>query len=335
MLKGISRRGLIASTMLLAAFGVARAETIELKLSHYLPPNHTWHKVLEEWAQDIDKRSSGRLKVSIYPAAQLGPVQRQLDLARNGQADIAIGLIGATPGRYPMTELISLPFVFPKAGTGSAVTSQRLSELAPKYLQPEYPGLHILMFGVPPIVSFFTAKRDLSNIDNVKGLKIRFQGEQNAAMLRELGAAPLQVPPGEIADGMSKGVIDGALFNYEAAESFGLGSVTKHVLEPGITTGALAMVMNTRRYDSLPPDLKAIIDETTNPATAAALGKRWDEAEQHGRDYMKRNNVAIETLAPEQVAALKAKLEPQLASAVAAVEKSGKPAKQMLEEYQR
>jgi TRAP-type transport system periplasmic protein len=311
------------------------AQTIELKVSHYLPPNHTIQKALEAWAQEVDKRSDGRLKLKIYPSAQLGPVQRQLDLARNGQADIAVGLTGATPGRYPMTELVSLPFVWPSEGSTSAVMSKRLTELAPKYLAKEYEGLHLLWLGVTPTISFFTARRQIGGVNDVRGLKLRFQGEQHAKILRELGAVPLQIPPGEVADSMGKGVIDGALFNYEASESFGLGSVTKYVTEPGFITATLVLAMNTQKYDELSADLKSIIDQTTGPAAAEQLGKRWDGAEQHGREYIVAQKVSIEPLAATEIAKMKALFEPLLSASVSALEKSGKPAQELLDEYRK
>ena len=313
----------------------ARAQTVELKVSHYLPPNHTVHKVLEAWSTELDQRSGGRLKLKIYPAAQLGPVQRQFDLARSGQADIAVGLHGATPGRYPLTELTSMPFSWPGAGASSAVTSTRLTELAPKYLAAEHQGLRILWVGVTPPVSIFTAKRPIGSVDDVARLKLRFAGEQHARMLRALDAVPLQVPPGEIADGMSKGVIDGALFNYEAAESFGLGSVTSFVQEPGLATSTLALVINPNRYSRLPQDLQKLIDDTTGTAAASKLGTAWDEAERKGRDYMLASKAKVAVLSTDQVAALKARLEPLVAEAVDGLEKSGKPAKTLLDEYRK
>jgi TRAP-type C4-dicarboxylate transport system substrate-binding protein len=319
-----------------ALFGTAaRAETIELKLSHYVPPNHTIHKFLEAWAAALAQKSNGRLSLKIYPAAQLGPVQRQFDLARTGQADLAVGLTGATPGRYPMTELTSLPYIWPKAGSSSAVTSRRATELAPKYLAKEFEGVHILWIGVTPTIGFFTAKRQIARVDDVRGLKLRFQGEQHAKILRLLDATPLQVPPGDIADGMSKGVIDGALFNYEAAQSFGLGSVTHYVTEPGFMTGSLALVMNAARYDALPADLRAIIDETTGPEAAAQLGKNWDEAEQRGRDYMQAAKVTITPLESGQIEAMKAKLAPLLDTSTDELEKAGKPARAFLDDYRK
>ncbi len=92
-------------------------------------------------------------------------------------------------------------------------------------------------------------------------------------MLRELDAVPLQVPQGNVSDSMSKGVIDGAIFNYEAAESFGVGTVTRHVLEPSFITGTLILAMNKARHDGLAPDLRAIIDETCGPIAAEKAGR--------------------------------------------------------------
>jgi TRAP-type C4-dicarboxylate transport system substrate-binding protein len=323
------------AAMAVMVAGAARAETIELKLSHYLPPNHTFHKYLEAWAADVAQRSGGRLSIKIYPANQLGPVQRQFDLARSGQADLAVGLSGATPGRYPMTELAGLPFVAPKAGNSSEVTSTRLTELAPKYLADEYQGVHILLIGVAPPVKVFTARRDIAAVADFQGLKLRFQSEQHAKVLRLLGAVPLQVPPGEVADGMSKGVIDGALFNCEAAESFGLGPIAHHVIGPSFLITPLALVMNAARYESLPPDLRAIIDDTTGPKAAAALGRAWDAAEEHGRAYMAANNTTLTDLPPDQVAVMRSTLQPLVKESIEAVEKSGKPAQAFIDAFQQ
>lgn len=222
------------------------------------------HKFLVLWGEKLAELSNRQLTLRIYPAAQLGPPPRQFDLARNGQADIALGLMGATPGRYPISELSSLPFAFPSGRSESAVTSRRLTDLAPRYLTAKFTGLRILWFVVSPPVTFHTARRKIGGPADARGLKIRFQGEQNAKILRAVGAAPLQVPPGEVADGMGKGVIDGAIFNCEAAESFGTVQVTRFVSEPGFSNATLGLVMNPARYEALPADMRKLIDDTTS-----------------------------------------------------------------------
>src|SRR5262249_50819724 len=76
---------------LCAAFPApAAAQTIELKISHFIPPNHTFHKWVTAWSAKLTKESGGRLKFTIYPNGQLvGPPSRQFDAARNGITDMA------------------------------------------------------------------------------------------------------------------------------------------------------------------------------------------------------------------------------------------------------
>ena len=333
---GTTRRALLAACAATAMLPSRRARAqsaIELKVSHYLPPNHTIHKYLDAWGGDLDRKSGGRLKLRLYPANQLGPVPRQFDLARNGQADMSVGLTGATPGRYPMTELSNLPFVFPGGRSSSAATSRRLTELAPKYLAPEFAGLRILWFGGTPPNTLFTARHEIDGPADARGLKMRFQGEQSARVLRALGAVPLQVPPGDVTDGMSKGVIDGAIFNYEAAESFGLGPVAHFVAEPAFSMATLALVMNTGRYEALPPDLRALIDQTTGPDAAEALGHQWDAADLHGKEYLLGQKVKITTMSPAETAKFKDLLAPLVAEGIDEVARTGKPAQAFVDAY--
>jgi TRAP-type C4-dicarboxylate transport system substrate-binding protein len=139
-----------------ALAGGAQAQTIEIKLSHFVPPQHAFHKWVTAWTEKIEKESGGRLKFTIYPNGQLvGPPQRQLDAARNGITDIAWVLHGVTPGRYPMTELANLPFAWKGTTDDIVETAKRMTELAPKYLAAEHTGLHILFMSMAnPVVVY-------------------------------------------------------------------------------------------------------------------------------------------------------------------------------------
>lgn len=313
----------------------ASAQTVELKVSHYLPPNHTFQKELVRWGEDLSAQTNGRLKLNIFPASQLGPVNRQFDLARNGVADIAVGLHGVTPGRYPVTELVSLPYMRPAAGGNSAVTSKRLSELAPEFLAAEHQGMKILWMAVTNPLMFHTANKQIKSIADFKGLRIRYAGEQFAQIIPALGAVPLPVPPAETQDGLSKGIIDGATFPYEATMSFDLGTVVKYSLEPGVSTATFAVVMNPAKFNSLPDDLKKAIEQTTGPTRAEQFGKAFDESEKHGRDYMLAKKVTITPLSETELAAVKKALAPISDKAIEALDKQGKPAKKFVEAYQR
>jgi TRAP-type C4-dicarboxylate transport system substrate-binding protein len=321
----------MAATSMLAA--PAMSETIELKVSHFLPPNHTFQKAMVAWGEELAKESNGRLKLQIYPAGQLGGgPNRQFDAARNGLVDIAISLHGATPGRYPMTELASLPFASPKAGMTSAIASKRLTELAPTYLANEHKGLKILWMAVTPPLMFFS-KTAIHKIEDFKGLRIRYAGIQFKNIIDSLGAVPLLVPPQETQDALAKGIVDAATFPYEGAASFDLGTVTKYVLEPGVSSATFAVVMNPAKYASLPDDLKALIDKTTGPAAAEAFGKMWDQAELAGKKSLLAKGVVVTTMAPAELAKMKQTFAPQVDAAIAEVEKQGKPGRKFFEDY--
>ncbi len=89
MLRSIKTAALSLGAVWLLFAGAATAQTIELKVSHFLPPNHTFQKALLAWGDELEKASNGKLKLTIYPAAQLGPPPRQFDIARSGVVDIA------------------------------------------------------------------------------------------------------------------------------------------------------------------------------------------------------------------------------------------------------
>jgi TRAP-type transport system periplasmic protein len=317
----------------LVVAGPAAAQTIELKLSHFIPPNHTYHKWAQAWAERLEKESGGRLKVTIYPNGQLvGPPNRQFDAARNGITDIAFSLHGVTPGRYAATELGNLPFAWPKAGSSSDITGPRLTELAPTYLAKEHQGLRILYMAVANPVVFYS-RVPVKSLDQFKGMKVRYAGVQNKYLLDALGAVPLLIPPPDSQDALAKGIADVAMFPHEAALSYDLGAVVKNAIEPGVATATFAMVMNPAKYDSLPADLKALIDKTTGMAGATEFGKMWAEAEKVGRDKEIAQGVQMITLPDADIAKMKEMMKPHVEAAIAAVDKDGKDGRKFYDEY--
>jgi TRAP-type transport system periplasmic protein len=334
MMKAMSRRTFaLTGACALITSRSASAQTAELKVSHFLPPNHTFQKAMVAWSDDLEKQSGGRLKLRIYPAGQLGGgPNRQFDVARNGVVDIAISLHGATPGRYAMTELASLPFASPSAGNISTVASRRLSELAPDYLSKEHEGLRVLWMAVTPPLMFHS-KALIRTIADFKGKRIRYAGVQFKNIIDSLGAVPLLVPPQETQDGLAKGIIDAATFPYEGAASFDIATIAKYTLEPGVSSATFAVVMNPAKYGSLPDDLRALIDRTTGPEAAASFGAMWDEAEREGKSAMLAKGTQVSTLAADQLAEMKGIFKPQVEAALAEVENQGKPGRKFFAAY--
>src|SRR5699024_10532555 len=129
---------------------------------------------------------------------------------RAGVVDIAFGLAGMPRGRLPRTTLIEMPFLIKSADTGS----RTLWELYPDYLKEEYKGLHMLALMTHNGGLIHTRDKTVKNIDDMKGLRIRTPSDTISKALTKLGATPVGMPPGEVYEGLQRGVIDGAAFPW-------------------------------------------------------------------------------------------------------------------------
>lgn len=314
--------------------GSAQAQTVTLKLSHFVPPQHVFHKWITAWAEKIEKESNGQLKFEIYPNGQIvGPPNRQLDAARNGIVDIAWVLHGVTPGRYPMTELANLPFTFPGGTPNLPEMAKRLTELAPKYLAAEHTGLHILFLNQAPPVLLFS-KEPIKTLADYKGKKIRYASITNKQLLEALGAAPMLIPPSDAQDALSKGIVEGAMFPLEAGLAYDLASAVKYAIEPPVASATFAMVMNPAKYNSLPPNLRAIIDKETGVKGAMDFAAAYQAQEKFAREFQTtKKGLQILTLPPAEVAKMKELSKPIVDKAIDDLEKQDKPAKEFFAAY--
>lgn len=316
---------LAAAALLAGGHAWAHAETYELKASSYLPPNHTINREITRWAKDLEQKSDGRLVIKLFPSGQMGPVQRQFDLARTGVADISYVLHGATPGRFPLTELAQYPMLIPDGRTGS----QAMMDIA-DLLEKEHRGVKVLYFMATPPIPLLMADKKITRIDQLKGARIRHPGTVYASLISALGASPVGVVPAEVADSLSKGTIAGTLMSFEGAESFQLGQNIKYATDINGGVVTFALVMNPDSYGKLPEDLRRLIDESTGLEGAKRVGTTSDQADQHGLEYMRKAGIEIVSLEAEDAKKYEAVAGKLTEDRVAELEKQGLPAREAL-----
>jgi len=107
-------------------------------------------------------------------------------------------------------------------------------------------------------------------------------------MLANMGATPVGMPVPQVPEALSKGVIDGAVIPYEVAPGLKVNELTKYASEtpkgaPALYTTFFVVPMNRARYDSLPPDLKAVIDKNSGRELSAFLGSTQEGNDVPGR----------------------------------------------------
>lgn len=260
----------------------AWAQQVVLKVHHMLPATSNPHlNVIKPWCDKIAKESGDRLKCQIYPAMQLGGTPPQLyDQVRDGVADIVWTVPTYAAGRFTKSEVFELPFMAHNARGGS----QALWSYVQNNALDEFKGARILFMHVHDGTVFHFTKKPVKTLEDLKGLKIRAATRINARMLAALGATPVQMPLPQVPESLAKGVIDGAMVPWEGAPAIKLHEITRYHVEvpagaPKFANTIFVMAMNPAKYDSLPPDLKKVIDANSGLAASAWAGATgWDAA---------------------------------------------------------
>lgn len=263
------------------------AQEVTLKVSHFLPPNSNYQKlVLEPWCAKLATDSGNKIKCQIYPAMQLGGTPPQLvDQVRNGVADVIWTSPSYSTGRFPYTEALEQPFVLPAGGLAG---SKAMWEYYTKFATKDYADYKMLAMFSGSGVIFSTASKPILGLDSFKGIKLRSSSRSAAKLVAALGGSPVNMPPGQITEAISKGVVDGAVATWELVPAVKLEEVAKYHIEsvpnlPGFTMNPLVMLMNKQKYEGLPPELKSVIDKNSGLPLVELAGKAWDTATVDGR----------------------------------------------------
>ena len=265
----------------LLACGSASAQQIILRLHHPLPSTSSAQvKLIQPWCDKINKESGDRLKCQIYPAMQLGGTPAQLfDQLRDGVVDMIWTIPTYASGRFTKSEVFELPWM----ATTSKAGSQALWTFVDKFAQDEFRGVKRIFMHVHDGALFHFTSKQPKTLEDLKGLKIRAATRANSRMLAALGATPVQMPLPAVPEALSKGVVDGAAIPWEASPAVKLSEITKYHLDvpagsPRISNAIFMMGMNPAKYESLPADLKKVIDANSGLAVSAWAGETGFDA---------------------------------------------------------
>ena len=295
------------------ASSVALAQEVTLKIHHFLPPKGTIQaQVFEPWCEKIGKESNGRLKCQIYPSMQLGGSPPQLfDQARDGVADIIWTIPTYQAGRFNKSEVFELPFMAKSAESGSPA----LWEYIQKNSADEFRGVKLLAAHVHDgSLLHFTNKR-VTTLEDLKGLKVRAPTRIATKFLSAIGATPIQMPVPQVTESLSKNVIDGAMVPWEVAPALKLQEVTKYHLDTAsgfakTSNSIFVIAMNPAKYESLPADLKAIIDANSGIEFSKHIGKVFDGTTAPAIKLAREANGVFDTLSAAEYARWQKACEP-------------------------
>lgn len=249
-------------------------QTIELKFSHWIPPSSIYHYgAYVPWAKEIERLTGGRVKITFYQMEALGKAKDHYQLCIQGLADIVMIDPEWTPGLFPLSQAISLPFLFFSAEAASAA----YYEVNEKYLlNTEFKHVKLLWTQTTSPVAIHTVKKPVHSMQDLKGLVIGVTSRPAIECIKLLGGSPQFVPMPDIYTALEKGVLDGFVQTWSAAKAFRCYEVTKYRTDLKIWVDKMAIVMNMDKWNKLPPDVKDIFERTTGLEKSRATGAIYD-----------------------------------------------------------
>ena len=270
----------------------AAAAPVELTYSIFFPAAHGQCQAAVAWAAEIEKRTAGQVKITVFPGGTLTKPNQAYDGVVKGISDIAMSVFAYSRGRFPVMEAVDLPMGYTSGLQATRVVNAFYGALKPKelndvkvlYLHAHGPGL-------------LHTQKPVRTLEDLKGLKIRSTG-LSAKVVEALGAVPVAKPQNETYENLQKGVVEGTFGPIEVLKGWRQAEVIKSTTECDVVgyTTAMFVVMNRDKWNSLSNDQKAIF-EAVDAEWIDVHGRKWDEVDQAGRAYTLSLGNAIVPLA--------------------------------------
>lgn len=256
----------------------AEAGPIKLTYSNFFPPGHIQSKLAEAWCQEVEKRTNGQVVVEYFPGQTLTKAKQVYDGVVEGISDVGFSVLAYTRGRFPVISAVDLPLGYTSGMVATKVVNAVYEKFQPKelmdtkvmYLHAHGPGL------------IHTKGKAVRKMEDMKGLKFRGHGT-SALVVKALGGTPVPKPMPETYQMLQKGVVDGAVYPFEANKGWKLGEVTDYCTADfsAAYTTSFFVVMNKDKWNSLSADNQKIIEQI-NKEWVIKHGEAWDASDAEG-----------------------------------------------------
>jgi TRAP-type transport system periplasmic protein len=248
--------GQCIALMIAMSPGTPSADPVQLKFAYFAPDTElTWVKVLKPFVDAVNNDGQGVVELQSYPNGALGKnVTQQTQIISDGIADLTFAIPGLTPGRFPDNGVLNLPLIFRDVREATLASTAMVSGGKLRGFEDYFV---IGVFGTAPL-SLHT-RTPISNLDDLKGKKMRVSDQVTSKMLRAFGAAPVAMGPSEVAEALARGTVDGLATQFPALVDFGLSKVATNHYLAGLDSTELLVLMTRKKFNSLPKAAQEII----------------------------------------------------------------------------
>ncbi len=288
------------------AMGSAQAETV-FRFNMWLPKHHAMIvNLINPLAAQFAQLTDGRARM-VLTASTLGPPPKQFEMIIGGIVDVAFTNHGYTPGKFPLTDIIALPFNGDRAEALS-VAYWRVHE---KHFAKAREHDKVVLMGLSTHGGgTIFSQKPIKAVADLKGLKMIATNGPLIRMARTLGVAPVMATPPKWFELMSRGVVDGGLISTDAPEKFKIVKFVRHytMVPGGLYNSSFPLMLNKKKWNSLSAKDRAALSRLFGEPMSRRMGVIWDAGEDRARSRFPKLGVASATAGPAFVAELKSRL---------------------------
>ncbi len=307
--------------------------TVELKLAHAWATTHPMHKVITVWADEVNKSTNGRVHITIYPGGTLAKAAQIYGSVATGAVDMACMQDNDTPGNFPVSSAIELPFI----GNSAANSTAMFYELMAKYpnIAQEHTGVKILFVWGVDAGQLMTTNKTVRNIEDIKGLTLHVISGSFSPLIEALGAIPVLMDPGNIPNSLQKGITQGAVIRASLVKFLNLAPDIKNMVIANAFTNTQAVVVNNDSWNRVSSQDQNIIMGISGQRMAEVAANAYDSEVQLALQMAKDADVDIYTLPEDELNKWKAAVNPICEKWANDLESRGIPGKAILEDVKK
>lgn len=247
---------------------------------------------VEDWGKKVTEASNGRIQFTFYHGGSLVSAGESVEAVKNGTADLCWSAASIYSGQFPVSEGIMLPLNgVTNARFGSKVMMDMLEEIPE--MQKEYEDFKVIQLSTCTYAPISLTSKKLETIEDFQGLRIRAAGSTVTLWAKAVGMSPMTVPTPETYETLQKNVIEGCMNDWHNIAAFKLSEVLKYICDYPVNCSPLFVLMNKDSYNSLPDDLKAVIDQHSGDYASEMAGIYWDSTRAWVYDTADENGIEI------------------------------------------
>lgn len=277
-----------------------QSDPVTLKFGYPFSAGHpVRQQVIEQWAKDVQAATNGAVIIEFHAEQTLSSAAETYANVVAGGQDIGWALQGYSPGRFPTTSVIEMPFVFESSSEATEVLWILFEEF--EALQDEYDDVKVLGLWTSGPGDLWLAKGNASTTADIAGLTLRSPGPVQAEVIRALGATPVNMAAPELQGALEAGEIDGLLTVDTALETHDLLDVLESGMECGCYVLASFVVMNLDVWNSMSQNHQDAIEELSGQTLSRSVSMFYDNASSTAAEKNAEAGIKLVRLDDEQL----------------------------------